>query len=253
MIQGLGDLHLRVHAWRKLAEALSTSRSTPRPAQASSTARRSWPTAEGHHRHKKQTGGAGQFGEVHLNVEPLPRGAGFEFKDETFGGSIPKPLIPAIEKGVLRTLEEGALAGYPLQDLRVSVTDGKYHPVDSKEIAFFTAGQRAFLDAVLKARPTLLEPMVEVEITAPQSAMGDLTSDLAAKRGRVQSTDLLAGDNALITAAVPLAELAQYASQLKSMTAGQGSFTSRAAGYEPVPPPIRDRLVAAFKPRAHDG
>ncbi|MEM7625801.1 MAG: elongation factor G [Planctomycetota bacterium] len=249
VIHGLGELHLRIML-EKLEHRYQVKVKTAAP----SIAYRETITAaaKGHHRHKKQTGGAGQFGEVHLEVEPLERGAGFEFTDKTFGGSIPKPLIPAIEKGVRRALEQGAIAGYPLQDLKVSVTDGKYHPVDSKEIAFFTAGQRAFLDAVLKARPTLLEPMVELEITAPQSSMGDLTSDLAAKRGRVQSTDLLAGETAVIRAEVPLAEITQYPSQLKSMTAGRGSFTSTAAGHEPVPPHIRERLTAAFKPHQHD-
>lgn len=249
VIHGLGELHLRIML-EKLEHRYQVKVKTAVP----SVAYRETITvaAKGHHRHKKQTGGAGQFGEVHLSVTPLPRGAGFEFSDDTHGGSIPKPLIPAIEKGVRRALEQGVLAGYPLQDLRGSVTDGKYHPVDSKEIAFFTAGQRAFFEAVLKAKPTLLEPMVKIEISAPQSAMGDLTSDLSGKRGRVQSADLMSAETALITAVVPLAEIAQYASQLKSMTAGRGSFTSQAAGHEPVPPHVRERLVAAFKPHDHD-
>jgi len=182
----------------------------------------------------------------------LPRGAGFEFSDDTFGGSIPKPLIPAIEKGVRRALGEGALAGYPLQDLRVRVTDGKYHAVDSKENAFVTAGRRAFLDAVLKAKPTLLEPIADLEITVPSVYVGDITSDLSGKRGRVYAMDFFAGDQALISASVPLAEVGLYPSQLKSMTGGHGSDTLSFAGHDPVPPHLRDRLVADDQPHAHE-
>src|SRR5690606_35739068 len=135
--------------------------------------------AEGHHRHKKQTGGAGQFGEVFLRVEPLERDAGFEFVNDVFGGAIPSQFIPAVEKGVRQVLATGAIAGYPLQDVRVSVYDGKHHPVDSKEVAFITAGKRAFLDAISKAKPVILEPIVNMEITIPAANMGDITGDIS--------------------------------------------------------------------------
>ncbi|MBB6429021.1 elongation factor G [Algisphaera agarilytica] len=249
VIHGLGDLHLRI-----LLEKLHNQHHVDVDTQTPKVAYRETiqGSAKGHHRHKKQTGGAGQFGEVHLEVVPTPRGEGFVFEDKTFGGSIPKPLIPAIEKGVRQAMGTGALAGYPLQDLKVSVTDGKYHAVDSKEIAFVTAGKRAFLDAVLKAKPTLLEPMVELEITAPNAHLGDITSDLSGKRGRVVSTDFLSNDQALITAVVPLAEVGLYPSQLKSMTGGLGSYTLKSAGHEPVPSHLREQLARDFKPDLHD-
>ncbi len=249
VIHGLGDLHLRI-----LLEKLERQHHVAVETQAPKVAYRETiqAQAKGQHRHKKQTGGAGQFGEVHLEVEPLPRGEGFVFEDKTHGGSIPKPFIPAIEKGVRHAMDQGALAGYPLQDLKVSVTDGKYHAVDSKEIAFVTAGKRAFLSAVLDAQPTLLEPMVELEITAPSSHLGDITSDLSGKRGRVVTTDFLSGDQALVRAVVPLAEVGLYPSQLKSMTGGLGSYTLRSAGHEPVPPQLREQLCNGYQPELQD-
>lgn len=249
VIHGLGDLHLRI-----ILEKLERQHHVAVESQPPRVAYRETITvpAKGHHRHKKQTGGAGQFGEVHLEVTPLLRGEGFAFEDKTFGGSIPKSLIPAIEKGVRRALEQGVLAGYPLQDLKVSVTDGKTHAVDSKEIAFVTAGNRAFLSAVLEAKPTLLEPMAELEITTPSSHLGDITSDLSGKRGRVVSTDFLSGDQALIVATVPLSEVGFYPSQLKSMTGGLGSYTLKSAGHEPVPSHLREQLCNGYQPDAHD-
>ena len=145
--------------------------------------------AEGHHRHKKQTGGAGQFGEVYLRIEPLARGTGFEFVDDVVGGAIPNQFIPAVEKGIRHALAEGAVAGFPLQDIRVSVYDGKYHSVDSKEVAFVSAGRKAFLDAVQKAAPAVLEPIVHVEINAPGTVMGDITADLATRRARIDGNE----------------------------------------------------------------
>ncbi|MEM6856133.1 MAG: elongation factor G, partial [Planctomycetota bacterium] len=249
VIHGLGDLHLRI-ILEKLDHQHHVKVDTQQPKVAYRETIQG--SAKAQHRHKKQTGGAGQFGEVHLEIEPLPRGEGFVFEDKTFGGSIPKPLIPAIEKGVRQAMDQGALAGYPLQDIAVRVTDGKYHAVDSKEIAFVTAGKRAFLSAVLDAKPTLLEPMVELEITAPSSHLGDITSDLSGKRGRVVSTDFLAGDQALIVAVVPLAEVGLYPSQLKSMTGGLGSYTLQSAGHEPVPGHLREQLCNGYQPDLHD-
>lgn len=217
--------------------------------------------AEGHHRHKKQTGGAGQFGEVYLRVEPLEKdsefakeqgGSGLEFVDGTFGGNPPKQFLPAIEKGVKQVMEHGAVAGYPMQDIRVEVYDGKHHDVDSKEVAFITAGKRAFIDAVNKAKPALLEPIVHLEVTVPNANMGDITGDLSGKRGRIQGTDMLPGDMASISAQVPLAEVTNYQSQLKSVTGGQGSYTMELSHYEAVPGNVQAQIVAQYKPREEE-
>jgi len=244
VIHGMGELHLRV-----LLEKLKTryhvevDTHPPKIAYRETISKK----AQGHHRHKKQTGGAGQFGEVYLRVEPLERGAGFEFVDDTFGGSIPNGLMTAVEKGVRQGLEGGFIAGCPLQDLRVSVYDGKHHPVDSKEIAFVTAARHAFLDAINSAGPVLLEPVVHLEVTVPCRFMGDITGDLAGKRGRIQGTDILPGDMALIDALVPLAEVGSYQSQLKSMTAGQGTFTMELNHYDPLPAHLQEKVAATYK------
>jgi elongation factor G len=244
VIHGMGELHLRI-----LLEKLKTRYNvevethTPKIAYRESITK----SARGHHRHKKQTGGAGQFGEVYLRIEPLERGAGFEFVNETVGGSIPHGLLTAVEKGVKQGYEDGFLAGCPLQDMRVVVYDGKHHPVDSKEIAFVTAAKLALMDAVEKAGPVLLEPIVHLEVTAPNHCMGDITGDLAGKRGRIQGTDMLPGDMAMIDALLPLAEVNRYANQLKSMTAGQGTFTMELSHYDPLPTHLQEKICAAYK------
>lgn len=245
--RGMGELHMRI-IFEKLKNRFKLELDTEPPKVAykeTITAK-----AEGHHRHKKQTGGAGQFGEVYLRIEPLNGGAetGFEFVDETVGGSVPRQFLPAIEKGVRQVLSNGAVAGYPLTGVRVAVYDGKHHPVDSKEVAFVTAGKRAFIDAVQKARPALLEPFVDVEVTAPSSSMGDINADISGKRGQVLNTDMLPGDMVIITAKVPLAEMGTYSSQLKSMTAGQGSFVMDYSHDERTPPNVQAEIVAAYKP-----
>jgi elongation factor G len=199
--------------------------------------------AEGHHRHKKQTGGAGQFGEVFLKVEPMPRGTGFEFVDQVKGGTIPGQFMPAVEKGVRQVLDSGPIAGYPVQDVRVIVYDGKHHPVDSKEVAFISAGKRAFMDAIAKARPIILEPIVNVEITAPEPNMGDIAGDISSKRGQISGTDASAPGTVAIKAQVPLSELNNYQARLKSVTAGQGSFSVELSHYDPVPPNVQKELA----------
>lgn len=205
--------------------------------------------AEGHHRHKKQTGGAGQFGEVQLRVEPLPRGAGFEFVDAVKGGAIPGQFIPAVEKGIRQVLECGPLAGFPMQDVRVTVFDGKSHSVDSKEVAFAAAGRKAFIEAVLKARPSVLEPIVDIEVTMPEAAMGDIISDLSAKRGQVRGTRTAAGNSVLVAGQVPLSELNDYQSRLNSITGGHGNYTIQLSHYEAVPP--AQQQVMASQHKAH--
>jgi elongation factor G len=203
--------------------------------------------AEGHHRHKKQTGGAGQFGEVFLRIEPLPRGAGFQFVDEVKGGTIPNNFMPAVEKGVQLAMEEGVIAGYPVVDVKVVVYDGKHHTVDSKEIAFVTAGKKAFQTAVLAARPCVLEPIVNVEISAPEHFMGDITGDLATRRGHVSGTQSAAAGSLTVIAQAPLSELASYQSRLNSITGGQGGYTVEFSHYDPVPPNVQQQLASQYK------
>ena len=247
VIRGLSDLHLRIMLERlKERHGVEVKTRPPRIAYRETVAAK----AEGHHRHKKQTGGAGQFGEVALRIEPLPRGAGFEFVDEVKGGTIPGQFLPAVEKGVRQVLSAGAVAGYPLQDLRVIVHDGKHHPVDSKEVAFVAAGKKAFLDAITKARPQVLEPVVDLEVAVPEAQVGDITGNLAGKRARINGTDTVRGE-ILVKAQVPLAELEGYAAELKSMTAGRGRYSLDFSHYEPVPPAVQQKLMEAYRPR-HD-
>ncbi|MFN8936291.1 MAG: elongation factor G [Pseudomonadota bacterium] len=249
VVYGLGELHLRVLLERmKETYRFEVVTRPPRIAYRETITAR----AEGHHRHKKQTGGAGQFGEVFLRVEPLPRGAGFEFVDEVKGGVIPNQFIPAVEKGVREVLAGGAIAGYPGVDVKVTVYDGKHHSVDSKEIAFVTAGRKAFLQAVREARPIVLEPVVRVEIAAPDSAMGDITGDLSGKRGLVNGTANGASGNVVIRGQAPLSELAGYQNRLNAMTAGQGSYTIELSHYEAVPPAVQQQLVGQFQVRDED-
>jgi elongation factor G len=243
VMRGLGAMHIQI-----VLEQLQTRFHVDVETHTPSIAYRETITkpAEGHHRHKKQTGGAGQFGEVFLRVRPLERNQGFQFVDAVVGGAIPNQFIPAVEKGVRAVLEQGAVAGYPLQDVEVTVYDGKFHPVDSKEIAFVTAGRRAFLDAVAKAGPILLEPIVNIRIEAPHSAMGDLTGDLSGKRGKVSGTEMDSAGRMAILGEVPLAELDGYESRLKSITAGEGHYSIEFRGYEPVPSNIQKDLAAKF-------
>lgn len=246
VIHGLSDLHLRVVLQRlRDRHGVDVSTHPPRIAYRETVGARS----EGHHRHKKQTGGAGQFGEVFLRIEPLPRGGGFEFVDEVKGGTIPGQFLPAVEKGVRQALSSGAVAGYPMQDVRVIVYDGKHHPVDSKEVAFVAAGKKAFLDAVSRADPQVLEPIVDLEVSAPEQHMGDISGGLAGKRARINGTDAARGGEIVVKAQVPLSELEGYAAELKSVTAGRGRYSMDFSHYEPVPAQVQARLVAAFKPR----
>jgi elongation factor G len=247
IVYGLGELHLRM-LLERLREVYKFEVDTRPPR----IAYRETVTAgaEGHHRHKKQTGGAGQFGEVFLRIEPLPRGAGFEFLDQVKGGTIPTQFIPAVEKGVREVLAMGAVAGYPVVDVRVIVYDGKSHSVDSKEIAFVTAGRKAFLAAIREARPIVLEPIVNVEITAPDSAMGDITGDLSSKRGLINGTHNGAAGTMVVKGQAPLSELAGYQSRLNAMTSGQGRYTLALSHYEPVPPTVQQQLTSSY--RAHD-
>ena len=248
VLRGAGELHLRVVLDKLKAMAgIELITTPPKVAYKETIAAK----AEGQHRHKKQTGGAGQFGEVHLRIEPLAgdddNPDGFVFENATVGGSIPRQFLPAIEKGIRQILEHGAFAGYPMTGVKVEVFDGKHHAVDSKEIAFMKAGARAFIDAVNKAAPTLLEPFVDIAVTCTQDHMGDITSDLANKRGRVQDTEIMPNGTCVIHATAPLGEVQNYATELKSMTAGTGSFTMDYSHDEQCPPQVQQEVMASFQ------
>ena len=242
---GLGDLHLRLMLEKmKNQFKLSIITKEPKiPYRETITTK-----AEGHYRHKKQTGGAGQFGEVYLRVEPAERNSEppLQFSWDIFGGSIPGQYEPAVLKGINEIMQNGIVAGFPMQDIAVSVYDGKYHPVDSKEVAFRAAGKGAFVDALQKAKAVLLEPIVNMEVTIPAENVGDITGDLASKRGRVQGQDMLAGNFIVIKAQVPLSEVTQYNSQLKSVTGGRGSYSMTLSHYELVPPNVQQQIVAQY-------
>lgn len=244
VVYGLGELHLRT-----LLDRLTDVHNCQVDTRPPRIAYRETITApaEGHHRHKKQTGGAGQFGEVFLRIEPLPRGTGFQFVDETKGGTIPYNFMPAVEKGVRQAMEEGVVAGYPVVDLKCVVYDGKHHAVDSKEIAFVTAGKKALIAAVQAARPCLLEPIVNVEIAAPEHNMGDITGDLASRRGQVSGTRGDSAGSLTVLAQAPLSELASYQSRLNSLTGGQGRYTIAFSHYEVVPGNIQQQLASQYK------
>ena len=244
VLRALGDLHLRSILERMSSQfKLEIDTRPPRiPYRETITA-----NAEGFHRHKKQTGGAGQFGEVSLRVEPRERGAGFEFVDATKGGVIPHQFMPAVQKGVEQVLGTGAVAGFPLQDVRVVVHDGKHHPVDSKEVAFVSAGKKAFLDAIEKARPIVLEPIVSVAIVCPEGNTGDIAGDLSSRRGQVTGTAGLQPGVIAISGLAPLVELEGYSARLKSVTGGHGSWSMQLSHYEPAPPMLQQQLATEFK------
>jgi elongation factor G len=194
-------------------------------------------------RHKKQTGGHGQFGDCRIRMEPLERGGQFEFVNAIFGGSIPRTYIPAVEKGILEAAESGHLAGHPVVDFKVTLYDGQYHDVDSSELAFKLAGRKAFRKAMDEANPALLEPIMSAEIIAPMDFAGDLMGDLNSRRGRIQGMDTK-GSSQLIRAQVPMAEMLTYANDLTSMTQGRGSFTMEFSHYDFVPHQIADKIIA---------
>ena len=249
VMRGLGELHLRIMLERMTERYnLEVETRPPKIAYRETITR----PAEGHYRHKKQTGGAGQFGEVFLRIKPRARGKGFEFVNKVVGGSIPSNLIPAVEKGVRQVLEEGAVAGFAMQDLRVTVYDGKYHPVDSKEIAFSVAGHHAFLDAINNAGAQILEPIVSVDVTVPDTHMGDITGNLASRRARISGTENLRGGLVTIRADIPLSSLSDYHTELKSLTQGRGSYSMEFSHYDPVPAHIQQELINAHKPRQGD-
>ena len=239
VVSGLGDLHLEIMISRlKGRFNVDVEIGTPKVAYKETI------TAQGdsQYRHKKQTGGAGQFAEVWLRVEPLPRGTGFEFVDEVVGGAIPGPFVVSCEKGIRSIMGTGILAGFPITDVRAVVYDGKTHPVDSKDIAFQIAARNGFKDAFLKAKPILLEPIMDVEIMAPEEYMGSITGTISSKRGRISGVEAN-----VVKAKMPLAEMFKYASELKSITSGRASYTMRFSHYEEVPAKTSQTIIAQAK------
>ena len=249
VVYGLGELHLRMLLERlRDVHKFEVDTRPPRIAYRETITQ----NAAAQYRHKKQSGGAGQFGEVHLRIEPLPRGAGFEFVDQVKGGTIPGQFMPAVEKGVREALAEGVIAGYPVHDVRVIVHDGKHHAVDSKEIAFVTAGKRAFQAAIREAKPVVLEPIAQVQIAAPESAMGAITGDLSARRGMVSGTDSGQLGQLTVNGQAPMAELADYQTRLNAVTAGQGRYSLALSHYEVVPPGVQQQLMGQHKVQDED-
>lgn len=244
VLRGMGEMHLR-YLLERMAGQYKLEVQTRAPAVPyRETATRA---AEGHSRHKKQTGGAGQFGEVFLRIEPLPRGEGFAFVDAIKGGVIPGNFIPSVEKGVRSALAAGPLAGFPVEDVKVTVFDGKSHSVDSKDIAFQAAGRKAMLDALRNAGGIVLEPVMQIEVTTPESHLGDITADLTGRRGQVLGTESLSTRVALVRGQVPLAEMDGYANRLKSITAGQGLYSLSSSHYSAVPQDVQQRLSSGYK------
>ena len=244
VIRGLGEIHLKAKLAKMAGQyKLEVDTQPPRiPYRETITGQ-----AEAMYRHKKQSGGAGQFGEVHLRIEPKGRGEGFEFVDAVKGGVIPGVFMAAVEKGVRQGLEGGVVAGYEVEDVKVTVHDGKTHAVDGKEVAFTIAARKAVIEAVRNAKPIVLEPIVNIEIVVPESAIGDLTGDLAGRRGHITGTDGRGHGMAAITGEVPLAELNDYQSRLKSLTGGQGSYTIEFARYSAVPPNVQQQMASKFQ------
>lgn len=244
VIFGLGEMHLRTKL-EKMATQYKLELAT-RPPQIPYRETIGKP-AEGHCRHKKQSGGAGQFGEVYLKIEPLERGAGFEFVDQVKGGVIPGVFMPAVEKGVRQALEGGVVAGFPVEDLRVIVYDGKTHPVDGKEVAFVMAGKKAAIAAIQAAGAVVLEPVVNIEVNVLEEHMGDIAGDLASRRGHVTGTTPRGPGRITVEGEVPLAEINEYASRLKSLTGGRGTYSIEFARHAQVPPLVQQKLAASFK------
>jgi elongation factor G len=248
LIYGLGDSHLEVVVERMQRKfGVNVTLGTPQVAYRETI--RATVKAEG--KVKKQTGGRGQYGHVWLELEPLPRGAGYEFVDKIVGGVVPKNYIPAVEKGVRETMEKGVLAGFPVVDVRVTLFDGSYHEVDSSDMAFKIAAAKAFKKGFMEAKPVLLEPIMSVEVTAPSEYTGDIISDLNGRRGRVTQIDTL-GKLQVVKALVPLAEMLRYSSVLKSITQGRGSYSMKFSHYEEVPAKIQEEIIAKAKPRVEE-
>ncbi|RME41640.1 MAG: elongation factor G, partial [Caldilineae bacterium] len=243
LLEGMGETHINVTVKRMADKyGLNIETSIPKvPYQETITK-----VASARYRHKKQTGGAGQFAEVELRVEPLERGSEFEFASEVFGGAISSTFFPSIEKGIKQVMAQGILAGSPIVDLKAVVVDGKEHPVDSKDIAFQIAGREVFKQAFMNAGPVLLEPVMEVRVTVPEEFTGDVMSDLTTKRAQVQGMEQDKGDT-VITALAPLAEIQRYGTDLRSITQGRGIYEQKLSHYQVVPSHLAQEIIEAYK------
>ena len=243
LLSGQGQLHIEVTVAKlKRRFGVEVNLKPPKiPYRETITA-----ATDAHGRHKKQTGGHGQFGDCSIRMEPLPRGSDFQFVDDIFGGSIPQTFRPAVEKGIQDTRLRGYLAGYPVVDFKVTLVDGKYHDVDSNELSFRMAGRLAFKDAMTRCKPTILEPIMDVEVYAPSDFAGDLMGDLNGRRGRIAGMDTRGGMT-VIKAQVPMSEMLTYEQQLTSATGGRGSYHMEYSHYEEVPSHIQSKVVAAYK------
>lgn len=242
IIEGMGDVHVDVAIKRAAHLGVHLETAVPRVPYNETVTKK----AEAQYRHKKQTGGAGQFAEVHMRVEPRQRGEGFEFENKVFGGAISGSFIPSIEKGVKSVMEQGVLAGYPVVDVKAVVVDGKEHPVDSKDIAFQIAGREVFKEAFLQAGPALLEPVVTLRVVVPDTDMGATIGDLSTRRAQVQGTESIGG-RSIITALAPLAEVLRYSNDLRSFTQGRGVYTQAFSHYQQVPSHLADGIIANHK------
>ena len=248
VLRGMGEVHLRDVLERITSHyGMTIETSFPAIAYRETITSRS----EGHHRHKKQTGGAGQFGEVFLRAEPIERGSGFEFVNQVVGGVIPGQFIPAVEKGVRQVMASGAISGHEMQDIRVTVYDGKHHPVDSKEVAFVQAGKRAFMNAIAKARAIIMEPVVSVQVSVPNDRMGDVAGDLSSMGGMVSGSTVMGGTT-VVEGRAPLREMQSYHSRLNSISGGEGSFSMEFSHYERVQPELQKELVSKFRPQEEE-
>jgi elongation factor G len=244
LLEGMGETHLSI-ALEKLHRKFGVEVETEDvkvPYRETITA-----TAEAEGKYKKQTGGHGQFGVAFLRVEPVERGSGFEFVDQIVGGAIPRQFIPAVEKGVAETMSQGGVFGFPVVDVKATVFDGKFHPVDSSEMSFKMAGSLGFKDAMAKAGPILLEPISELVVTAPEASQGDIMGDLNSKRGRIQGSASVGGGEVEVTAMVPTSEVLRYAIDLRSLTGGRGRFTLTHSHYDPVPSHLADKIRKAHE------
>jgi elongation factor G len=251
VVSGLGALHLDITVERIKRRIGIDCRLGPPHIAYKETISRKVTGVEG--KHKKQSGGHGQFGVCYIDIEPLARGAGFEFEDAVVGGSIPRQFIPSVEKGIVKAMARGILAGFPIVDVKVRLYDGKYHDVDSSDAAFQVAGRKAFKDAFAKAAPVLLEPVVKLDVLVPSAAIGDVIGDINSRRGRINGTDSL-DDQSVVRAFVPLAEVLEYESKLKSMTQGKGTFTMAIDHLEVCPPNVQDQVIrdSTFKSEADE-
>jgi elongation factor G len=243
ILSGMGQVHIEI-AVEKMKRKFGVEVTLTTPKVPYKETLKGKTTVQG--RYKKQSGGRGQFGDTWLEIEPLPRGGGFEFADKIVGGAIPRNYIPAVEKGIVEAMLEGVLAGYPVVDVKVSLFDGSFHTVDSSEMAFKIAGSMGFKKGVEQCNPTLLEPIVNIDIEIPDEYMGDVIGDLNSRRGRVIGMEPK-GHNQIIKGQVPLAEILRYAPDLRSITSGRGTFTYSHSHYEEVPPMIAEKVIAAAR------